>query len=106
MLINNEEMKDGAAVKFISYTGKYPNLCAGTLTLEINGKRCTFGWGKKCMYEKFWFSGGHITRNYEAVQDEWEIDYELLPPELKQYAIEIDAVFNENVEHGCCGGCI
>ena len=26
-------------VKFISYTGKYPNLCGGILTLEIDGKK-------------------------------------------------------------------
>ena len=30
-------------IKFISYTGKYPNLCSGVLTVEINGKEYKFG---------------------------------------------------------------
>ena len=29
-------------VKFISYDGKYPNLCRGKLTLEIDGEKVTF----------------------------------------------------------------
>ena len=30
-------------IKFISYTGKYPCLCLGVLTVEINGKKYKFG---------------------------------------------------------------
>ena len=51
MLVNKKN-SNTSRVKFISYTGEYPNLCSGVLTLEI------------------------------------------------------DEVFNENVEWGCCGGCI
>lgn len=29
-------------VEFVSYTGKYPNLCNGTLTLRIDGKEVRF----------------------------------------------------------------
>ena len=35
MLINSNKEN----VKFISYTGKYPNLCCGDLTLEIDGEK-------------------------------------------------------------------
>ena len=30
-------------IKFISYTGKYPNLCSGVFTVEIDGKEYKFG---------------------------------------------------------------
>ena len=30
-------------IKFISYTGKWPNLCSGVLTVEIDGKEYKFG---------------------------------------------------------------
>lgn len=36
MVINRPECKN--VVEFVSYTGKYPNLCSGVLTLKINGK--------------------------------------------------------------------
>lgn len=97
-------------VKFISYTGKYPNLCRGILTLEIDGKEHRFGYG--CgQHEKFWRSGGECGFgagfNHPYVHTgAWETDASMLPEELKCYAAEIDEVFNENVEYGCCGGCI
>ena len=41
MLINKKE--NGKRVKFVSYTGEYPNLCDGVLTLEIDGVQYKFG---------------------------------------------------------------
>lgn len=59
------------------------------------------------MYEPFWCSGGGINPNYEGTYSgEWEIDVLELPEQYRKYAKEIDMVFNENVEWGCCGGCI
>lgn len=92
-------------VKFISYTGKWPNLCNGVLTLEIDGREEKFGYGTS--RGSFWWSGGGINPNYEsAYQGEWIIDVDQIPYDYQKYAREIDEVFNENVEHGCCGGCI
>jgi len=40
------------------------------------------------------------------IRGEWQINVSKLPEEIKQYAQEIDEVFNENVPYGCCGGCL
>lgn len=103
MLINSNVLKNH--VKFISYDGKYPNLCSGTLTLEIDNEIVQFGNYK--LYGSFWTSGGGINPNYEGIyKREWIIDAEEIPVQYRKYANEIDRVFNENVEYGCCGGCI
>lgn len=96
-------------VKFVSYTGKYPNLCSGTLTLLIDGAEYRFGDGcgfsePASEYKKFWTSGGRCGRTSHDY-GEWIIDAALLPSKFRQYASEIDLVFNANVEKGCCGGC-
>lgn len=97
-------------VKFISYSGRYPNLCSGTLVLEIDGiqyKFCSYDYDNKTSFPRFWSSGGGISSDYShSFTGEWEIDYTDIPEQFKKYAFEMDKVFNENVEHGCCGGCI
>lgn len=45
MLVNTNTITTESHVKFISYTGKYPCLCSGILTLEIDGKKVRFGYG-------------------------------------------------------------
>ena len=30
-------------IEFVSYTGAYPNLCSGILTMKVNGKEYEFG---------------------------------------------------------------
>lgn len=88
-------------VKFISYDGKYPCLCSGTLRIEVNGKHYSF---RNAM-----ISGGCVMHNEEwdmwAEQDDWEVDLSE-HPELESYKEEITRIVNENVPHGCCGGCI
>lgn len=112
MSVINATDTDGR-VKFIEYTGKYPNLCSGVLTLEINGKTYRFGnsYKGKNLLEPFWNSGGScgFRKNYSneyVNKNEWIINANDLPNELKQYVTEIDEVFNANVPFGCCGGCL
>lgn len=97
-------------VKFISYTGEYPNLCDGELTLEIDGVEHRFGHSSG-QYRNFWCSGGECGFNGDydnpyTCSGAWEIEESMLPEELKHYAAEIAEVFNDNVEYGCCGHCI
>ena len=42
---------ENSRVKFIDYTGRYPNLCSGVLTLEIDGKIYKFGYEEKYGFE-------------------------------------------------------
>lgn len=104
MVINKHAIQREPHVKFVSYTGTCPNLCSGVLTLEINNEKVAFGYGT--LYRPFWSSGGGITADYDIRSGEWVIDAESIHPAYRQYADEIDRVFNENVPHGCCGGCI
>ncbi len=104
MVINNHVEPHEQHVKFVSYTGVCPNLCSGDLVLEINGEQVTFGYGTP--NRPFWSSGGSITPDYDTFSGEWVIDAEHIDPAYRQYADEIDCVFNANVPQGCCGGCI
>ena len=110
MLINSNNRDVTNNIKFISYTGKYPNLCRGILTLEIDGEKIKFGYGSGG-YDRFWKSGGECGfrggyKESYCYCGEWVIDINEIPKQYQKYAYEIDRVFNENVEFGCCGGCL
>lgn len=97
-------------VKFISYDGEFPNLCSGELILEINNKEYRFGknyYENKNNLEGFWTSGGGIGYEYEPFQGPWNLVWEdsYYPEEIRKYKDILIEVFNENVPHGCCGGC-
>ena len=87
-------------IEFVSYDGKWPNLCSGTLVLKINGEEIVSS--KLCMC-----SGGSVTFdadwNETVTQGPWTVD---VPDELLDYKEEIEKVVNDNVLWGCCGGCV
>ena len=72
-LVNSSNAEN---VQFVSYTGKYPNLCGGILTLIVCGKEYVFGhdyskfesWKTDGHNPSFWHSGGGcgFTNNYES----------------------------------------
>ena len=114
-------------IKFISYTGKWPNLCSGVLTVEINGKEYKFGHEiddydfktnsyKTDNFDGFWLTGGcikmSIDRDMWSENGPWKINgyWESADEKHPQWVIDILPklleIFNENVPHGCCGGCI
>ena len=89
-------------MKFISYDGAYPNLCSGTMIVEKkNGTRLKIT-GLQ--------SGGCVGFNSHEEYVEkgtWSIDENqewgtLSKKELKK----ITKLANDNIEYGCCGGCI
>lgn len=115
MLVNDCRERP-AHVGFVSYTGKWPSLCHGILTLDICGCHVTFGDqdefspklpdGRTPAHPKFWSTGGTCGTYPDPIEhDEWQVDVSLLPEQYRDYAEEIDAVLNASVEHGCCGGC-
>lgn len=110
-------------VKFVSYDGAYPNLCSGTLVVEIDGKKVSFGkqflwsWEKEAGvkpadYGQFWCSGGGVSfdDDWSEIVDrgEWELSFDEkdFPKEIVAIMPELIKVFNENVPEGCCGGCV
>ncbi len=106
-------------VEFVSYTGKWPNLCGGVLTLNIDGEIYKFGhdyevfgsWKTDGNYAAFWHSGGSCGFNSDYSESyvnegPWKLDSHYLPASLLSHRQEMIDVFNENVPWGCCGGCL
>lgn len=100
-------------VKFVKYTGKYPNLCSGVLTLEIDGVEHTFGYNyhyPKPEFDQFWCSGGDVWFDVDwndcIEYGGWKIHVDKLPEQFRKYAEEIEDVLNDNIPLGCCGGCL
>ena len=107
-------------LKFISYDGKYPNLCRGQLIVEIDGKRTSFGLPlfKKDVhfdFKSFWTPGGNV----RLIPDSWEPIVSHGPWEMDSFVSEKDfpkeiwdampqliELMNANVPYACCGGCI
>lgn len=98
-------------VEFVSYSGKWPCLCMGELTLKIDDKIVTFG-SLSEQKKDYWIeiiSGGSCGFTDNSYTDsfitegEWDI---ILPDEFKSIEKEVKKLFNENVPYGCCGGCL
>lgn len=103
-------------IKFLNYTGEYPCLCFGTLTLLIDGRKTTFGdpVSQDTVFDHraFWESGGSLCLNENgdgkifATEGAWIIHEERLHDHLKPYFGELAEIMNKNVPHGHCGGCL
>jgi len=90
-------------VKFLSYDGEYPNLCRGTLKLEIDGEEVA--WNRNLVSGgSVWFSKDYSEEHVE--RGEWSVEFPDNFPKDAELRQEIARVVNENVRHGCCGGCI
>ena len=86
----------------ITYDGIYPNLCTGTLTIEINKHVWIFPnspliSGGSYSFDSEWNS--FITEGLWDIE-EWPKDF---PEEYKEATLE---KINDAIRHGCCGGCL
>lgn len=90
-------------VEFVSYDGAYPNLCTGQLVLKINGQVREFS--RHCLQSggTVWFDNDW---NAHIENGRWSIDPLSLPEDLEPLRKEIEECINENIPHGCCGGCV
>ena len=103
------DMSDKPQLRFISYTGEWPNLCSGKLIVEIDGQKVSFG--NDGEYPAFWSSGGEVewVRKVEVIKAPWELSYygdSKYPHKILDLMPDLIKLFNDNVEHGCCGGCL
>lgn len=86
----------------IDYNGAWPNLCSGDLVVTIDDVIWKFPSG--CL-----ISGGSVTfdENWsEIVTDgDWIIDAwpDNFPQKLRGAVL---IAVNEQIPHGCCGGCV
>ena len=99
-------------VEFVDYTGEFPCLCSGEVTLKIDGQIVEF-----CRYKSdsektgkpylSLTSGGHCyfddEWNDHVIDGPWRID---LDPRYVELEDEILEVINSNIPWGCCGGCL
>ena len=89
-------------LKFISYDGRYPNLCSGNLILELDGVRqyfpqCCLSSGGGAYFDAD--GDDHVTSGDWDITD-WP---EGFPDSMKKTAVQL---VNDNVRQGCCGGCL
>lgn len=89
------------SVSFVSYDGAFPNLCAGTLVLKVEGKPVTFPRHSLVSGGRVWICGGDAGCEYGP----WDVYAwpEEIPVHLRARCLQ---VINDNVREGCCGGCI
>ena len=91
------------ALEFVKYTGEWPNLCSGELTIREGDKEWTLPAHACISGGCVWFDDGWLEHVEEGP---WHIDQDRLPDELKRRVDEISDLMNDNVRHGCCGGCV
>lgn len=88
--------------EFVSYDGEYAVLCLGRLKIRVDGKEYE-------LPSRTLVSGGRVfdeNGDTNVSKGPWKIDENRLPDELKPFKLEITALVNDNVEFGCCGGCV
>jgi len=89
-------------LKFLDYTGTWPCACYGTLTFSVDGT--VYEWDSSLS------SGGRVRFDdnwcEHVEQGDWSVEFPEdcnFDSELKEAITEM---VNDNVDPGCCGGCV
>lgn len=90
-------------IKFVSYDGKWPSLCLGNVVLEKDGKEFKIS-GLLISGGSCYFTNGYSESHVDS--GDWIVNKEALPDGLKEDYDYIRFLVNENITHGCCGGCL
>jgi hypothetical protein len=98
MCVQWEEGEAMSVIK-VEYDGAYPNLCSGHLVVTIDGKRWEFSSRALSSGGGTDWRSGRVTRGPWTIY-EWP---EGFPGHLQLLTVE---AVNEQVEQGCCGGCL
>lgn len=88
----------------VSYNGTYPNLCSGTLVVEIEDRVWRFP--SYCLSSggSVWFSSGweeHVEYGPWTIT-EFPEDF----PDCPYLRDAVQRAVNDSIQWGCCGGCI
>jgi len=86
----------------IKYNGSYPNLCRGNLVVIIDNTEWSFP--DYCLS-----SGGFVSFdskwNANVTDGPWDVtDWPDGFPEIMK--LHVVRLINDEISHGCCGGCI
>lgn len=88
-------------IEFVSYSGAYPVLCDGVLTLRVDGEIVTV--------PRALVSGGCVRFDNDWLEHIEKAAWELAPhvPQwMRDNEKDILDIVNHNVPWGCCGGCV
>ncbi len=88
----------------LEYDDAYPNLCSGRLIIYIDDTRYDFGYD--CLSPDgdvdFGEDGSEI-----VTEGPWNIKSDSIPSNFpKDRLSELMNLINDEIERGCCGGCV
>lgn len=81
------------------YSGCFPNLCQGTLTLDVDGEIYA-------LKDVLWSGGTVFWYKSVVSHGKWKVNRNKLPHELLPKVKDIEDAVNDSIEWGCCGGCL
>jgi hypothetical protein len=104
-----EAKKTIVDLKFISYDGKYPNLCGGKLTIIVvysDGTEYPVVFGSD--YHRCLTSGGEYGNEdgkWTFEFDDYNNEKDKFPEFTPMVIAYLEKIINDNIPQGCCGGC-